>query len=67
MQNVFHSLICTFREYKNHKIQESHPLELVAQGIEPKLLKAEDVEPKLLEAGNDNVDKITPRQGLVTR
>lgn len=67
MQTIHHSLICACREYKNHKIQESHPLELVAQGIEPKLLKGEDVEPKLLKAGNDNVDKIEPRQGLVTR
>jgi len=53
-----HSLIFVSREYKNHKIQENHPLELVAQGIEPKLLKSGDV---------DTVDKIEPRQGLLTR
>ncbi len=38
------------REYKNHLIEESHPLELVAHGIAPKLIApAKDSESSIVQ------------------
>lgn len=42
------------RKYKNHLIEESHPLELVAQGIAP----------KLIEPAKDSDSSIVPRETL---
>ncbi|WPT16416.1 hypothetical protein PSENEW3_00004423 [Picochlorum sp. SENEW3] len=44
----------TYRKYKNHLIEESHPLELVAQGIAP----------KLIAPAKDSDSSIVPRETL---